>query len=234
MIYKLKNKQVYDRIKKVNDVLADNLLKVVDGKKVLVDISGGHDTRVNLAILLNHEIDFTGYTVNFSKKDIPIANKLASFCSFPHIVNYKRDEEKELLLKYDIEITGEGFSEIMNVMHMMNRSYHMIKDVISIHENVGYRYSPIMDENAIDVMKDVPIGYLFGGVVQKTIIGMNKPELLDVPFTYYDYRHLILNKFYIYFADFIFNSYYRGKGRNIFETKKSKDVWWRSDEQKSL
>lgn len=75
--------------------------------------------------------------------------------------------------------------------------------------------------NCINMIKDIPIVYLAGGYIQKQIIRLNYPMLLKYSFTYYDWRHWLMNKFYPYIVDFIYNSYFRGR-RNYFESKKEK------------
>jgi len=221
------NKPVEKLIVLLNDILTKSLLENTKNKKVLLDLSGGHDTRVNLSILLNNDINFTAYTIEFSKGDIKISKKIAKEYGFDHIIDKnERMTKKELIDSYDIKIGGRGYSEQMCALHKMNKSFNMIRNHLLSKENIDFFYSPAIEKEVINCVKDIPIGYLVGGIIQKDLIRLNEPNLLKFPFTYYDWRHYMLNRFYPYFADMIFNSYYRGKGRNYFDNKKKKDRWW--------
>jgi len=228
----IRNPFIYERIEKVNDLLSKHLIQKTKNKKhIILDLSGGHDTRVNLAIFLKNNISFTAYTYRLSKKDDVIAKKISKQYDFPHIYNIKKDKcvIEDIYDRCDIWVNGGGYSEIMCVMHKMNRSYKMIKKTIIDKKNQEKRYSPAIEKDVRDAINNIPLCYLMGGIVQKIIISMNEPDLLKIPFTYYDFRHLLLNKYYMHFADFAFNSYYKGNGRNYFDDKKTKDVWWKSD-----
>lgn len=221
------------QIRRLNECLTKHILEKVKNKnKILLTLSGGHDTRVVLSILLKNNIYFHAVTRDkFSKGDVPIAKRICRDLKIKHFVIYGKDSNEcgkkqwEFAKNYDVVLTGVGFSEWMCVLHKLYMSYNQIKK-----HNTGYipksssdmRYSPMAEQDCIDIVKDIPIVYLAGGYIQKQIIKMNYPKLLKYPFTYFDWRHWIMNKFYPLFVDFIFNSYFRGKGRNYFETKREK------------
>jgi mRNA-degrading endonuclease HigB of HigAB toxin-antitoxin module len=213
-------------IVKLNDAITNNLLDKIKDKKIIVDISGGHDTRVNVSILLNKKIDFTGRTFMLSKGDIPIAKKIAKEFKIPHIITKERFK-MEKMEDFNLQINGGGYSEIMCALHKQYMSYNMIKKHYFNKKNNLKRYSPVLEKNVYEIIKNIPIIYLSGGIIQKELIALNKPELLKFPFTFYDLRHQMMNIFYPSIADIIFNSYYRGKGRNYnFDNKKEKGKWW--------
>ena len=72
------------------------------------------------------------------------------------------------------------------MLNFLNKNRQFLKGLLLI-LIISTQLSSVLSL-AADV-KDIPIGYLMGGIIQKTIIGMNKPELLKIPFTYYDFRH---------------------------------------------
>jgi len=127
---------------------------------------------------------------------------------------------------YDMSISGAGFTELMCALHKQYMSYNMIKHNYFRKKNSKNRYSPVLEKNVYEIIKKIPVVYLYGGVIQKEIIKLNEPQLLRIPFTFYDLRHQLLNIFYPSIADFIFKSYYRGKGRNLSDNKKEKGRWW--------
>jgi hypothetical protein len=198
-------------IKELNGALTENLIKNVSGKNVLLHLSGGHDTRVNLSILLKKNIQFTAYTARKQKRDIEISKRIAKKYKFEHIVD-KREIKKfgeiknEMESKYDVVITALRFTEILCFLHSINRSYEFTAKKLEIRKKNDNRYSPIIEKNTIDIAKRIPLIYLAGGTIQKELIRMNEKKLLNFPFTYYDYRHYIINTFYPPLSDFIFNS----------------------------
>jgi hypothetical protein len=236
------NKHVIEKINIVNNLLTENLKRETKGKKTVFALSGGHDTRTNLSILLKNKIEFTAYTYKYSIGDIPLASKLSREFGFPHILNMTYDKKlyDEVYTDCDIFISGNVFTETMNKMHMLNRSETMINDYIDDkyerHDNTGYSdksYSPALEPRVKEAIRDIPLCYLIGSNVQKVIIALNEPRLLDTPFTYYDWRHQLLNIFGLSISNIIFGSYYRGRSRNKWHSvdkKHNRNVWWKTDE----
>ena len=229
------NPIVKRQIEKLNDCITKSILKKVkDKKKILLTLSGGHDTRVVLSILLKNNIHFHAVTIRFSKGDIKIAKRICKDLELHHYIYNDISIEKkwqmvdELKKNYDILLVGTGFSEWMCALHKLYMSYNKLKE-----HNTEYIertlkdecYSPMSEWDCINIIKDIPIVYLAGGYIQKELIKMNYPKLLKYPFTYFDWRHWLMNKFYPHIVDFIYNSYFREKGRNYFESKKEKKRW---------
>jgi len=216
-----------EKIIKINDLITDHILSYVKGKQsVLVDLSGGHDTRVNLSILLKHDISFITHSYELTKCDLKISGAIADKYCLKRIVHAHGydDVVKSLVDACDVRIHGGGYSEVMCVMHKMNRSYNVVKNTVGKCKNDGKFFSPALEPDVIDAVLDIPLCYLLGGVIQKKLIGLNYPELLKFPFTFYDWRHYLLNRYYIYFANFLLNSYRIGNGRNLNENKKIKNL----------
>jgi hypothetical protein len=226
------NEQVEKIVQELNQVMTKLLVERTKGKRVLLDLSGGNDTRVNLAMLLKNNIEFTAYTYNKNKGDIEIASKIAKKYHLKHILSLdtdlemKKKKRAEVIKDFDVVISAHGFTETLNALHELNRPYNTCISLVTNQKNTDVIFSPILEKDALDLVKKIPIGYLLGATIQKKLIAMNVPELLKFRFTYYDWRHYLLNTFYPSFADFIFNSYYRGKGREFGDVKKDKDRWW--------
>ncbi|MCD6473974.1 MAG: hypothetical protein J7K47_03600 [Thermoplasmata archaeon] len=227
------NPIVEKQVRKLNECLTKHILEKIKSKnKILLTLSGGHDTRVVLSILLKHNVPFEAVTRDkFSKGDVPIAKRICEDLKIKHFIFYCetqdecRAKQKKLAEDYDIVLTGIGFSEWMCALHKLYMTYNQLKEHATKYIERALKednYSPMAEWECINIIKNIPIAYLAGGYIQKQIIKMNYPKLLKYPFTYFDWRHWLMNKFYPLFVDFIFNSYFRGKGRNYFETKREK------------
>jgi len=214
------------KIQQLNDVLTKHIMKKTEGKKTLLDLSGGHDTRTNLSILLKNKIEFTAFSRTQSVGDIPIAKQITKEFNIPHIIKGK-ESVFDTFNQYDIRILGVGYTETLSALHELNRNFNTIVSLVEGFKDTtdNFRYSPIVEQEAIDIVKEIPIIYLAGGIIQRRIMEINEPKLLQFPFTYYDLRHRLMNKYYIHVAKIIFNSYYRGKGRNYRDDKKTKDIY---------
>lgn len=210
-------------VRHLNDVLTSSLMDHIEGRDVLLDLTGGHDTRVNLSILLRHDVPFTAATFDFSKGDMDIASAIRSRYKFPHIREHRGGIEQHEH-KYDVRVSGDGYSEVMCALHKLHYSFSRLRAHIYKHQNTDFHFSPACQQIVIDIVQEIPLCYLAGGIIQKELIRMNMPELLDFPFTWYDARHWILNNLYPKVADFIFLSYFRGRGRNFYDSKRQKDA----------
>jgi len=216
------------RLERLNSVLTGHLLRETRGKRVLLDVTGGHDTRVNLSVLVRHGVEFEAFTYDLSHGDVKIASKICEELGVTHHVTTRekaagyRDS-----LEYDVNVCGVGYSEWMCVLHKLNKSIRQIqrhnRAYVDRLGRDGSRYSPMVESDVVEVIKDIPLVYLAGGYIQKRLIGMNHPGLLRFPFTYYDFRHLLLNSFHRRLVDLVYRSYYRGVCNNPYEDKGLKE-----------
>jgi len=221
------NKIIYGKIFELNTILTKNLIDKIKNKKILLDLSGGHDTRVNLSILLKHNIKFEVFTYDLSYGDIKISTKICKKFKLKQHISKASNSSKLLeTLSWDIRVGGDGYSEWMCILHKLNKSMNQIKShnnkYIDKLSNKSMRYSPMLEYDVVEAIKEIPIVYLAGGYIQKKLIGINYPELLKFPFTYYDFRHLLINKFHGYIVDSLYKSYYQGMCNNPYEDKKVK------------
>ena len=214
---------VDETIKKINERLTEHILEHVKGKKLLVDISGGHDTRLNLSILLKHEIPFDAFTRQLSRGDVDIAKAICETHNINHTIIYKRnttDDEDKLVEKYDVHLKGTGYSEYMCMLHKLNKSMNEI-DTINEYRKTKKRnpkiYMPAFEEDVIELIHDIPLIYLMGGYIQKKIIHSNFIELMRYPFTYYDFRHLLMNSLHMRCVDFFKSTWNTGTKRNYHD-----------------
>jgi hypothetical protein len=212
------------RICQLNDALTECLLDATNDKRVLLDLSGGHDTRVNLSILLGNDVDFVAYTRAASKDDTAIAGRIAKFYGFSHVIKKADMDKKSFYDDFDVHVSGIGYTELLCGLYGLNRSFNQIVDMVKRLHNPS-RFSPILERRCIDIVKRIPIVFLAGGIIQKRLIELNKPDLLRFPFTFYDFRHWFMNRYYVFFAGFLFRSYYSGTGRNLYDRKDIKDVY---------
>ena len=222
------NPIVYEKIVKINDLLTNHLLDKVQNKKILLDLSGGHDTRVNLSILLKNNIEFEVFSYDLSRGDKKISSKICKKFGLKQYIADRADADKlKKSLSWDINISGAGYSEWMCALHKLNKSMNQIKKhnnkFVEHFKDKPRKYSPMIENDVVETIKEIPVGYLAGGYIQKKIIGMNMPELLKFPFTYYDFRHLLLNKYHRYIVDRLYKTYYQGTCNNPYEDKRLKE-----------
>jgi len=219
------------KISNLNKCLNNHLIEHVQNKKVLLDLSGGHDTRVNLSILLKNSIPFGAITYNLSYGDIKISSKICKkFGIRQHITTRDNVRAVKNKLKWDINICGAGYNEWMCVLHKVNKSMKQIEEHNNTKKrfenrqiNPDIQYTPMIEDDVINVIKEIPICYLAGGYIQKSLIALNCPDLLKFPFTYYDFRHLLMNKFHRRIVDSLYKSYYVGVCNNPYEDKRVKE-----------
>ena len=123
---------VEEIIKEINEKLTSHIIENCRGKKVLLDVSGGHDTRVNLSILLNQGIEFDVFTRKLSRGDVEISQKICKKYNLNQRIFYKRHtirEEDKLLCEYDVHLKGTGYSEYMCMLHKLNKSLNKINSI---------------------------------------------------------------------------------------------------------
>lgn len=218
------NKEVKKTIAEINIQLTKHILDHCKGKKILLDVSGGHDTRVNLSILLKYNIPFDVFTRRLSHGDMEIASKICDKFNLNQYKFYKRntlDEEKELLKKYDVHLKGTGYSEYMCMLHKLNKSINKINEINDYRKTKKRNpktYNPAFEDDVINLIHDIPLIYLMGGYIQKKLIKQNYPKLLKFPFTYYDFRHLLMNKLHMRVVDALANTWKTGTKRNYHES----------------
>ena len=112
---------IENKIREINDLITNHILRVVDGKEiVLIDLSGGHDTRVNLSVVLKYDIPFVARSYELTKGDLKISSSIAKKYNITRFVHSNGDEGAfhRLIDACDIRIHGGGYSEVMCVMLM--------------------------------------------------------------------------------------------------------------------
>jgi len=207
----------------LNKALADSIRDRCENKKLLLTLTGGMDTRTILSILLNLGYSFDSFTYRSSKpevsyfvdKDVKIAEKLSRIYGFNPVFHFGDSNWGDDGLKYlrrdcDVVLGGGAMSEFFNMFEYNKSSMYEIKKdkldkrIRSINENDIF--APVLDPRVLDVVKHIPICYRMFGIIQREIIRLNEPDLLNVSYAEKSvmremesrlYRFLIYHRWFI-------------------------------------
>ena len=148
-----------NELKEFIEVFGKAIEKRAKGR-VCCYLSGGHDTRAILSVLLYLDNEFdvaTGYSPDgrTSKEDLEIAKKIVAKFGLNHIiVECKREEERPRLMReatreYDAVFSGVLMSEYLNIwnLHNINRGYQKA----SLYGHIPGIYSALKENNNLCV-----------------------------------------------------------------------------------
>ena len=200
-------------LEQLNTALTDAILKEhVNGKKTLLTLSGGMDTRLILSIMLKHGIKPDVMTWDGSPGDIKIAHTISKKYGLNHILvhrktgdsSWKKDVDK-VLKNYDIIYYGELMSEVFNKFVRFTESEKKLNDLITnfyvwVDENVDRKkcnkVMPCLDKKVMEATEKIPIYFRVYGYINRRLIKYNYPELLRIPHTVVNLRYRVLECFY--------------------------------------
>ena len=170
--------------------------------KVCCHLTGGHDTRAILSVLLYLDKEFDVVTLyspdgRTSKEDLEIAKKIATRFGLNHIiVKCRKGEEgsrlmREAMKEYDAVFSGALMSEYLNMwnLHNINRGYQkasLCRYIPSIYSDLKENNNlcvPMLEPEVIESWKKVPPKFKHNCIIQKAIIRHYYPSLLEFPFT---------------------------------------------------
>jgi len=178
----------------LNTALTEVIVEQCHGKKILLTLTGGMDTRLILSILLKQKIGCDVYTYHSSKpvvqyfvdKDIRIAKEIAGYYGLVHHVFNGDGSWYETLNRvrdgYDVVVGGGCMSEYFNTLEYNKHSENeMKKNIQQRHVDVINQnniFAPMLDERVLCVLPDIPRCCKMFSVIQRSLIMMNTPDLL--------------------------------------------------------
>lgn len=200
----IKNNKIPQSINYLNQVFSDEICNKCLGKKVLLTLSGGMDSRAILSILLNKKIPFVALTHKASINDMKIAGKISKDFNFPLIVIRTNGQSKEthcefkkIFENYDVVLYGTLMSGLFDKFEHFDISESQLEKRIKyyidfIHNNQEKKYpnvfTPAIEEKVLDALKDIPIYYRLFSYPQRCLIKLNKLNLLNYPHTSYNLK----------------------------------------------
>lgn len=185
----------------------EQLIKECKGKKILVLLSGGLDSRAILSTLSMNDIDFHALThseKNKIRKDIKISKKI-----FKKNENIKKhhilffEDKKDLFIKYreitkdyDIILNGILMSGLfdkyehieLSEKELNKRIRKEYETISSWKQHFEKMYFPAESKEIIQSLEEIPIFYRFFHFPQKYIIEKNKKDLMKIEYTTYNVR----------------------------------------------
>lgn len=170
--------------------------------KVCCHLSGGHDTRAILSVLLGLKIHtdiITGHSMDgrTTDEDLKIASKIAhKFNLYHFIIECEKDVNRSITVhdackKYDVVFSGVLISEYFNIwnLHNINRGYQRsvlynhIPNIFHLLKKCNNLYVPMLDLGVIHSWGVLSLKYKHDCIIQESIIKHYYPSLMDFPFT---------------------------------------------------
>ena len=200
-------------LEQLNTALTDAILKeYVSGKKILLTLSGGMDTRLILAIMLKHGIIPDVMTWDGSPGDIKIAHTISKKYGLNHILVHKKTDDlnwkedvNKVLKNYDIIYYGELMSEVFNKFVRFTESEKKLNNLITnfyvwVEYNVDRekcnKIMPCLDKKVMEATEKIPICFRVYGYINRKLIQYNYPDLMKIPHTVVNLRYRVLECFY--------------------------------------
>lgn len=202
----------------LNSALTNVIVKECKGmKKILLTFSGGMDTRLVLAIMLNNGIKpdlltWDGSEWEGSRNDISISKSIANDLDLHQIIVHKittedgwLDSVNKVLEGYDVIFYGELMSEVFNKFVRFTESEKKLNDIIDnyydwVKHNVNRKKCnkvfPCLDKDVMDVALELPLCYRVYGYVNRKLINYNYPLLLKYPHTTVNIRYRFIECLY--------------------------------------
>lgn len=202
----MEKKAINKNIKNFAKVFEKIILDSVENKeKVCLTLSGGMDTRTILSVLVKNNIKFDAFTHNqhlkvpIYKNEIEVATQLGKKYAENHIFLEQEDgrwdtkEKHEALEGYDIVLFGLLMTEYLSkfeFFHLSENGYKNMyaKCLTEKNKFPSHWFVPMLEEKVLEAYRDIPYKYLIFSNVQRSIIEMNMPELLQYKFTSYNYK----------------------------------------------
>ena len=204
----------------VNAALTNVILgEYVHGKKTLLTLSGGMDTRLILSIMFKHGIKPDLMTWDGSPKDIKIACAISKRYRLKHIIIRRKTDDpgwkkavNDVIKNYDIIFYGELMSEVFNKFVRFTESERKLNGLITnfyawVEKNVDKekcnKVMPCLDGKVMEATEKLPICFRVYGYINRRLIQYNYPELLCIPHTVVNLRYRVLECCYWVVVPFI-------------------------------
>lgn len=192
----------------LNKSLTKAIIKQCEGKRNLLTLTGGMDTRALLSIFLknNTPVDcFTYYNHKTSQGKVEkrTPQKITKKHGLCWILREGESnwvsQIPDLRAQYDNVISGLCMSEYLSPLEYLHFSINKIhfyqKAKASEGKELGI-FLPVLDKKVIAIVKTIPIKHLLFSSTNKQIILQNKPELLKYPGTSYNFKRRIIKRLY--------------------------------------
>jgi len=200
-------------LKELNKALTRVIASNCEGKeKILLTLSGGMDTRLVLSILLKNGIRPDVMTWDGSPGNIVIAKRIAYDEGLNLIIVHKKTKDRDWLIevnkiidKYDVIFYGELMSEVFNKFVRFTESEKKLNDIITnyfkwVEENksnlMDKKAFPCLDKTVMAIVENMPICLRVYGYINRRLIALNYPSLLNYPHTVVNMRYRLMEVCY--------------------------------------
>ena len=227
----LRFRQMPDSLEHLNNVFSRRLLEVCHGKKVLMTLTGGLDTRAMLSVLNKNKLPVDAVTYwraehpdGGKDRDVEITRGIVKQCQC--IMNHLVMEEKwvghcenggsfkDLTREYDVVLMGllmsETFDKFQNFHKGEACADYVLASKIEASRNAldnawipGNVFLPGADVEIQRALREVPLMYRGFGSMQRKIILLNQPFLMRFPYTCFNLRFRLFRIFYWRFISVI-------------------------------
>jgi len=202
----------YQYAEDLNNALTKAIVSKCKGKKVLLSLTGGMDSRALLSIFFKNGIEFDAFVVYlkdenqqyWAKKDVKTAIKLSRYYGFTlkiHYIGWHPWQESLRLVKndYDIVVSGDGFTECLCRYDSYRKGYAQRNGDEAQHflysKEYGY-YAPIWEKEVQKIVRKIPMYRRIFSIPQREIVRLNHPKLLTYGYTSFNLRRHIYSKIY--------------------------------------
>jgi hypothetical protein len=207
-----------------NKIFSENIIQRCKGKKILLTLSGGMDTRAILSVLCKNNIPIDVFTIDGwnNKQDVDIAKQLVDYVEIvdKHIIwkSSNLDDiwmyQDSLFKQYDVVLRGFFMSELFNKYENIHKGENFTLERIedcsnrckSMAEKYPMIYQPAYDDEVQKQLSLLPIMYRCFSSIQRKIIMLNQPDLLSFPLTCYSFKIRFVRWMYWFFID-VFEKY---------------------------
>lgn len=215
-------------VNRLNIVLCDVIERQCRNKKVLLTLSGGMDSRVLLSVLEKLKIPYDTFTYENVRNDIRFVKKLQKRCSslkHPYFIYedrsrtwYDDNDVKEIFDRYDVVLNTEhcvlDYYEyvLLSEQQLQDKNYHYVEKSFEIQKKHNSMFYPILQKDTLKALSEVPIWLRRYRFLQRCLIMLNCPVLMQVGYTCYNLRLRVIRIVFWYLND-ILNTL----GLNIFK-----------------
>ena len=169
------------------------IVKKCRGKKVMLLLTGGMDSRAILSVLVKNNIPFDAYTHRQPNKyrhkhDVWVAFQLGIKYAGIHEIGYYTPWKNLPFTGYDVVLTGLGMTEFINYREFRSPQAvirSVIEEIKLLPKNY---YAPVLEMHMRFDTRGIYPGDLntkecLFGIIQRRIIKRNAPELLKYKYT---------------------------------------------------
>ncbi len=195
-----------NKINNFIDVFERNIIRrTKDMDRIACHLTGGHDSRAILSILLKNKLKVECITgISPEMKIHPNARYDPLIA---HNISKKYDLEHHFIRrggflgqrthwycssqKFDVVFSGAMMGNYLNKMNLYNLKLTYQRGILYKHINLVYELMkispnlcyPIIEKEILDCCRNIPLKYKHNSIIQDEIIKRSFPELLDMPFT---------------------------------------------------